>query len=103
MKTKMNINSLKTYSDLREKLGPQEAEVYWAVLGNPGKTRRNLATILRKTTGNPLWESSTVSARVNDLVAEGLLEDRQGGERCSESGRPAGRLYVAKILKEMAA
>lgn len=98
MKTNMNINSLKTYDQLREALGKQELDVYWAAICYPGKTRRELATKLRETTGNQLWQSSTVSGRVNKLVEAELIEDRQGGEVCSESGKPAGRLYVTKAF-----
>jgi DNA-binding MarR family transcriptional regulator len=96
MKTKMNVNSLKTYHELREALGRQEMNVYWAALSYPGKTRRELEDL----TG---IRQSSISGRVNKLIQGGLIEDRHDGTPCSITGRPAGRLFITRTFKEMAA
>tara|TARA_R110002072_G_scaffold30569_3_gene95430 strand:- start:1299 stop:1589 length:291 start_codon:yes stop_codon:yes gene_type:complete len=96
MKTNVNLMSIKTYYDLRDVLSQQELRVYDAVRRYPGRTRRELEELTK-------IRQSSISGRANELVAEGVLDDRHGEAPCSITNRPAGRLYLAVVVAEVAA
>ena len=89
MKTNVAVTSIRTYRDLRGVLGDWEWKVYLAIREHPGKTRRELARILQT-------DSSSIAGRVNPMVEAGLVAEERLGTICSISGRPAGRLTVAR-------
>ena len=87
------ITSINVYRANRQLFGKQAASVFAWVALNPRCSRKEIARGLN-------METSTVSARCNELLATGQIEV-DGTKECSVSGMNVEALRVAPIQKSL--